>query len=134
MINVVPISGTSIPTATEPTQQQNAAFQALSEALSCRYVRREHRFYNVNRPGEPMSRRDMEQAFLNQAQALTPNTPNTAELMKRVFTHCIDVKHTDKTKSIPVWGGELAAHPGNPNRIIWLDTGSVGLNTWSLPS
>lgn len=134
MTNVVPISGTPILSAAEPTQHENAAFVALSEALSSRYVRREHRFYHVDRPGEPLSRRDVEQVFLYQAKTITPDSPIAPDLMKRVFSHCIDLKHTDPTTTIPVWGGELVCLPGNRHRVVPLKSGSVLLNTWVEPA
>ena len=122
---IVPFSGASILRLTEPNIQNTEAFDILSSVLAARYVRRETRFYNVDRPSGALSRRDVEQTFLNQAQQLVPNTPITPELMKRVFNYCIDIKHTDRTKSIPVWDGEMVCQPGNRNRVVWLETGST---------
>ena len=76
----------------------------------------------------------MEQAFINQVQAITLNTPPAPDLLKRVFSHCIDMKHTDKATSIPVWGGEMSCIPGNSNRVVWQPTGTVLINTWVQPA
>ncbi len=134
MSTVVPILGAQDLPLIETSTQETEVFLLLSEMLASRYVRREHRFYHISRPSEPLSRRDVEQAFLYQVKTVRLDTPITSEIMKRVFSHCIDLKHTDETRTISVWGGELVCQPGNTNRIIRLDTGSVCLNTWIEPA
>ena len=71
MTILLPITGTVIAALSDQIAAIDPTFRILCEALSARYVRREQRFYNVTRPGEALSRRDMEQAFINQVQAIT---------------------------------------------------------------
>lgn len=99
------------------------------------FVRSETRFYNVDDPNTPLSKRDMEQTFINivpqvydQPERITP------EVLRSVFELTIERKHTDRERSVPVWNRSMACYPGNKNRIIWQPTGVVALNTWKEPA
>jgi hypothetical protein len=102
--------------------------------LCSSYVRRENRFYHVESPNEPLSRRDIEQAFISTLPSKVPIDQITSELLKQVFGTGIERKHNDRARTIAVWGGSMACHPGNPNRIIWKNSGTVSLNTWKPPT
>ena len=126
---------------TAPPDDEAAAVSFFAQLLCSMFVRNEQRFYHVDNPYAPLSKRDMEQAFLNivssmSARALDPS--REFKLTNSVFRKVIDIaverKHTDRTRSIAVWGKTMACHPGNRNRIIWLDTGVVTLNTWKEPA
>lgn len=112
----------------------NLLQDTLVQNLCASYVRRETRFYHVNHPTQPMARRDVEQAFLLTVGTLVPADQVTNTLLKQVFELAIERKHTDRARSIPVWGGSMACHPGNPNRVLWRENGTVSLNTWKRPA
>lgn len=81
----------------------------------------------------------MEQAFLNIVTAAANDNAEvphklTNSIYRQVLDIAIERKHTDRSRSIPVWGRTMSCHPGNKNRIIWLDTGVVELNTWKEPA
>lgn len=107
------------------------------------FIRNEQRFFHVDNPNNPLSKRDMEQAFLNivsspNVQAAIAESGKEYSLTNAVFRQVLDIaverKHTDRTRSIPVWGRTVGCHPGNKSRAIWLDTGVVELNTWKEPA
>lgn len=116
------------------TMQSNLLFDTLCLDLCASYVRRETRFYHVDHPTEPLSRRDIEQAFIATLGTRYPIEQITQPLLRQVFDIGIERKHSDRTRSVPVWGGSMACHPGNPNRVIWKSNGTVSLNTWKSPS
>lgn len=106
----------------------------LAEKLSACFLRNEGRFYHIDAPNVPLARRDMEQSFLNIIAPLYPKEQITNDVLRRVFDVAIERKHSDRTRSIPVWGRTSACHPGSINRVIWLPTGVVELNTWRQPA
>lgn len=107
----------------------------LAADMAVTFIRTETRFFHVSNPNAPLSRRDMEQSFIN-IVAQTVDRPErvTADILRGVFELAIDKKHTDRGRSVPVWNRSVACYPGNPNRIIWQPTGVVELNTWKRPA
>ena len=109
--------------------------RSVAARLATQFVRNETRFYNVDDPYAPLSRRDMEQAFINIIAQTFPDANRvTADVLRSAFELAIDKKHTDRDRSIPVWNRAMACYPGNKNRIIWRPTGVVELNTWKEPA
>jgi len=102
--------------------------------LCATYVRRETRFYHVDYPTEPLSRRDVEQVFIGTLGNKVPAELLTSQQLKQVFDIAIERKHADRARSVPVWGGSMACNPGNPARILWKENGTVSLNTWKCPT
>lgn len=130
----------ALPTATlldpaqsiqQPTDQ--SPLQVLVQQLATSYVRRENRFYHIDRPNEPLSRLDVELAFLTPASRLVPKEKLSSALMKQVFDKAIVQRSSDPNRCIPIWTGALEPHPGNPARRIQLESGSFVLNTWAEP-
>ena len=120
-----------VQTVQEPTDQ--SPLQVLVKLLATSYVRRENRFYHIDRPDEPLSRQDIELSFLTPANKLVPKEKLTSALMKQVFDQAISQRSPDSNRCIPVWTGAKEPHPGNPARRIQLDSGSFILNTWTEP-
>jgi hypothetical protein len=54
--------------------------------------------------------------------------------MKAVYDTAIVQMNPNPFRSIPVWTGGVAPHPGNPNRRIQLESGQVVLNAWQEPA
>jgi hypothetical protein len=107
--------------------------ELLIRYLAGSYVRRENRFYHLDRPHEPLSRTDLELAFLHVAKGLNPQAASNPAIMKEVFQTAIATKQADHDRCIPVWGGSIRPFPGNPKRIIPLDNGTVCINSWKQP-
>lgn len=118
--------------ALQPTDQ--SPLQVFVRLLATSYLRRENRFYHIDRPDEPLSRQDVELAFLTPASKLVPEGQLTSALMKRVFDQAISQRSADSNRCIPVWTGAKEPHPGNPARRIQLESGAFVLNTWTQPS
>lgn len=67
------------------------------------FLRNEQRFFHVDAPNTPLSRRDLEQAFINIVEKKEPHSGLTAEILRSVCEIAIERKHTDRARSIPVW-------------------------------
>jgi hypothetical protein len=113
-----------------PTPQQDA----LIRLLAASYVRRENRFYHIDRPNEALSRRDVEQSFIQTIAREHPELPHDDGAMRLVFKIAIELLHSDPRRAVPIWGGQQASFPGNPDRLVWNGSGSVTINTWRLPA
>lgn len=50
---------------TAPPDDEVAAVKFFAELMCLMFVRNEQRYYHVDSPNTPLSKRDMEQAFLN---------------------------------------------------------------------
>ncbi len=111
------------------TQEQDQ----LIRLLASRYLRQENRFYHIDQPTQALSRRDVEQTFMNTVGRELPDVALTVETMKAVFKVGIELQHTDQSRSIPVWSGQLKSYPGQEDRLIWNPNGTVSLNAWRKP-
>jgi hypothetical protein len=118
--------------ALQPTDQ--SPLQVLVRLLATSYLRRENRFYHIDRPDEPLSRTDVELAFLTPASRLVSRGQLTSALMKQVFEQAIVQRNSDPNRCIPVWTGAKEPRPGNSARRIQLESGAFVLNTWTEPS
>lgn len=112
-----------------PTHEQDT----LIRLLASRYVRRDNRFYHVDRPNEVINRRDVEQTFIHTIARERHDLPHDADTLRLVFRMAIELKHSDSARTIAVWGGQQASFPGNEARLIWNDNSTVTINTWKKP-
>ncbi len=115
-------------------QTDESLTERLIRLLATTYVRREGRFFHVDRPTEALTREDLQRAFMYQAAAINGGRGVPRSVMKPVFETAIVQLNADPNRSIPVWTGTFAAYPGNPTRRIQLEAGSVILNSWKQPS
>lgn len=88
---------------TELTQEQDQ----LTRLLASRYLRQENRFYHVDQPNQPLSRRDVEQTFMYMVSRELPEITLTTETLKTVFRVAIELQHASREHTIPVRSGQL---------------------------
>lgn len=108
--------------------------EQLIRLLATSYVRRESRFFHVDRPTEALARDDLQRAFITQAAARNSGKEIPKDVMKKVFDTAIVQMNSNPNRSIPVWTGNSIAYPGNPDRRIQLESGQVVLNSWRAPT
>lgn len=127
-INLPAIAHNLLPATDESLTEQ------LIRLLATSYVRKENRFYHVDRPAEALSQNDLQRSFLIPAQALNGGQSIPKQVMKAVYDTAIVQMNPNPYRSIPVWTGSIAPNPGNPERRIQLESGQVILNSWKEPS
>jgi len=110
-----------------------AEIERLTAAISSWYVRRDSKFYDVDRPTVKLSKDDVERACLFRfVDAGTGIDLGNRELLKEAFHRAITQKHGVPGQTIPVWDGSSACDPGNDGPFI-SNRGVVALNTWRKP-
>jgi hypothetical protein len=112
------------------TQEQDQ----LIRLLASRYLRQENRFYHIDHPNQPLSRRDVEQTFMRTVGQELPEIVLTPETLKTVFKVGIQLQHTSQEHTVPVWSGQLRSYPGQEGRLIWNANGTATINTWRMPA
>ncbi len=130
VINLRTVEPNPSPTLTtdEPLADQ------LIRMLASSYVRKENRFYHIDRPSEALSQPDLQRSFLTPAQVRNSGKPVPATVMKQVYDTAITQMNPNPLRSIPVWTGGVVPYPSNTERRILLESGQVVLNSWREPS
>ncbi|MFK7752597.1 MAG: primase-helicase family protein, partial [Sedimentitalea sp.] len=105
----------------------------LCQQLAQWYVRKDNKFLLVDRPDNTISRADIERASLLRIKKDHPTIALSPELLKEVFQHAIEAKHSDATQSIQVWNGHFSCRPNIAERLIPED-GFVTINSWRTPT
>ena len=121
-INTQPAPGTDL------TKQ----IQVLAKAYGNQFVRRDNKFFDIEHPGTPLSRIDVEFMILNRIKSEHPDIPLSSELFKGLFKLLIDTRHTDIDRCFQVWSGATVCEPGNSSRLV-MNRGAASLNTWVVP-
>jgi len=115
-------------------RQTGAQIERLTAAISSWYVRRDSKFYDVDRPTVKLSKDDVQRACLIRfAEEIDGFDPSDREVLKQAFARAIDQKHGIPGQTIPVWDGSSSCDPGNTGPHI-SHRGVVALNTWRKPS
>ncbi len=110
----------------------NEQVQTLAKAYGDQFVRRDNKFFDVEKLGAPLSRNDVERMILNRVRDEYPEVPLSNELMKALFNLLIVEQHTDADRSFQVWNGMAICEAGNSDRLI-RSRGAVAANTWVEP-
>jgi hypothetical protein len=122
------------PSSTNPGEPRSQSLTGrLIHLLATSYVRREGRFYHIDRPYESMTREDLQRAFLTPAKKLNNDQDVPRSVIKEVYDTAIQHNNANQYRSIPVWTGAIKPYPGNPNRRIQLESGQFDLNSWKQP-
>lgn len=118
----------------QPSTEPNTTklIKDLAKEYGNQIVRRDNKFYDIDRLGCPLSRNDVEMMLLNRIRAEHPQVPLSNELLKGLFRLLIEQRHTDIDRSFQVWNGASTCEPGNINRLI-MSRGAASINTWTEP-
>jgi len=108
------------------------ALPLTAALISGWFVRRDQKFYGIDRPHTQLAKTDVERISVHRLASRYGSNFLTDEVLRLAIRKAIDLRHSDRERSIPVWTGQLLCRPGDENRVIWLD-GAVALNTWRTP-
>ncbi|GGB87401.1 hypothetical protein GCM10011363_00040 [Marivita lacus] len=120
-------------TEAQPKDDSEEVVQIISKAVSSWYVRKDSKYFAVDRLNVKLSMEDVQRSCVFRIKEEFGHLKPTREIMKEVFHLTIVKKHSDTDTSIPVWNGGIVCKPGNPKRFIW-DLGTVAINAWNKPA
>jgi hypothetical protein len=103
----------------------------LCVQISSWYVRRDEKFFDVDRLGTRLSRTDVERGCIHRISETFPDCPVTSGVLKKLFDRAITSRHGVRSETIAVWNGSVVCKPGAP-RLVWVN-GAVAVNSWRLP-
>jgi hypothetical protein len=114
-------------------EDANLITTELATAISRWYVRRDSKFYDIDRPTVKLSKEDVQRACLSRfAEEFGHLDLSDHEPIREAFRRAIDLKHTIPDQSIPVWDGAIVIDPGNASPFVQ-SRGVVSLNAWREP-
>ena len=123
------MANTNTKPSAEDTRQR---VQLIAKAYGNQYVRRDNKFFDLDYPGTPLSKCDVERILLNRIREEHPDVELSVPAVRELFELLIEAKHTDRERSFQVWNGSIACDPGNTNRQIWV-RGAMAVNLWKEP-
>jgi hypothetical protein len=97
------------------------------------FVRRDGKFYSVDNPRRPLSRKDVERMSFHMFEDRDQGFVPSSNLLKNVYVRAIHDMHSLRDQAIPVWLGSQRCDAGNTEKLVW-DGGAVAINTWSKPT
>jgi hypothetical protein len=109
-----------------------AIVSRICKAISCWYVRRDEKFYDIDRLTARLSRTDVERACIWRIKNCFKGVPVTSEIMRDALDRAITLKHDIPSETIAVWDGSVVCSPGE-TRLIW-ENGAVSVNKWQPPA
>ncbi|WP_135505214.1 primase-helicase family protein [Roseovarius aestuariivivens] len=109
-----------------------ADFERLTEALCSWFVRRDSKYYEVNRLGTKLSKDDVVMIALDRFRDEFSDIELPQPLLKAVFQQAIERKHAIPGQTIPVWNGREYCAPDVDGSTI-RERGAVAVNSWRRP-
>ena len=110
-----------------------ALVDTVAALIGSWFVRKDQKFFDIDRPNTPLSKTDIERVSLNRLSSRFNTNELSHEVLRMAFKKAIEERHTDQGRSIPVWSGDQICRPSNEDRMIWTN-GLVALNTWRTPT
>ncbi|GGO61723.1 hypothetical protein SAMN05444398_11758 [Roseovarius pacificus] len=114
-------------------EDREAAVSALSTAISSWYVRKDSKYFAVDRLNVKLSKDDVQHACLIRIKEEYGKMYCEPAILKDVFRRTFEAKHFDREQAIPVWSGGMVCRPRHDDRYVWRN-GTVEVNTWKKPA
>lgn len=120
------------PTARATHRSEAELLDAIIQYISITYVRKDNRYYLVSDPSEKYSSEDIVRSLVVSLPDIFATETLTQELIKRAMKRAFVEKHSDPSRTIPIWNGRSECRPGNHLGCI-PNGGFVSINTWVCP-
>lgn len=114
------------------SNETNQNLEELCRCVARWFVRKDNKFYDIDRPNTPLCRNDIEMITLSRIRSNFPRIQLSSDLLRNIFRRTIDELTTLEDQSISVWSGELRCQPGHLDRLVRSD-GVVSINQWREP-
>ena len=111
-----------------------ATVSEIVQTVAQWYVRKNNKYYDVDLPGEALSRDDVERVITQRLHSEFPgNDDLVPDVVRQISQKVIRDVFVSPRESIPVWSGIRKSFPGNPNKLIFSKHLTATINTWKSP-
>lgn len=104
----------------------------LAKAVGSWFVRKDSKYFDVDRLNVKLSKDDVQQACLIRIKEEFGDEYCEREIVKEVFRRTMESKHYERELMVPVWSGGMVCRPRHDDRYVWRN-GTVEVNTWRKP-
>ena len=112
-----------------------ATIEEIVQTIAQWYVRKNNRYYDVDVPGEVLSRDDVERVITHRLRVAFPgNDDLVPDVVRQLLQKVIRDVFVSPRESIPIWSGIRKSFPGNPNKLVFSAHMTATINTWKIPA
>lgn len=112
-----------------------ASLSEITQTIAQWYVRKNNKYYDVDVPGEVLSRDDVERVIAQRLRVDFPgNVDLVPDIVRQLLQKVIRDVFVSPRESIPIWSGIRKSFPGNPNKLIFSPHMTATINTWKVPA
>jgi len=111
-----------------------ASLAEILQTVAQWYVRKNNKYYDVDVPGEVLSRDDVERVIIQRLNVSFPGNKIPQDVVRQILQKLIRDIFVSPRESIPIWSGIRKSIPGNPNKLIFSPHMTATINTWRVPS
>ena len=111
-----------------------ASLAEILQTVAQWYVRKNNKYYDVDVPGEVLSRDDVERVIIQRLKVSFPGNKIPQDVVRQILQKLIRDIFVSPRESIPIWSGIRKSIPGNPNTLIFSPHMTATINTWRVPS
>ena len=111
-----------------------ASLAEILQTVAQWYVRKNNKYYDVDVPGEVLSRDDVERVIIQRLKVSFPGNKIQQDVVRQILQKLIRDIFVSPRESIPIWSGIRKSIPGNPNKLIFSPHMTATINTWRVPS
>jgi hypothetical protein len=112
-----------------------ATISEITQIVAQWYVRKNNKYYDVDVPGEVLSRDDMERVIIQRLKVAFPGNENlNPDVVRQLLQKVIRDQYVSPRDSIPIWSGVRKSFPGNPNKLVFSPHMTATINTWKVPA
>ena len=111
-----------------------ASLAEILQTVAQWYVRKNNKYYDVDVPGEVLSRDDVERVIIQRLKVSFPGNKIPQDIVRQILQKLIRDIFVSPRESIPIWSGIRKSIPGNPNKLIFSPHMTATINTWRVPS
>lgn len=112
-----------------------ATIAEITQTIAQWYVRKNNKYYDVDIPGEVLSRDDVERVITQRLRVAFPGNENLApDVVRQLLQKVIRDMFVSPRESIPIWSGIRKSFPGNPDKLVFSPHMTATINTWKNPA
>jgi hypothetical protein len=111
-----------------------ATLEEIIQTVAQWYVRKNNKYYDVDVPGEVLSRDDVERVIIQRLKVTFSGNDIPQDVVCQILQMLIPDMFVSPRESIPIWSGVRKSSPGNPNKLMFSPHMTATINTWRVPA